>query len=97
MASFCLLTVFGLLPVGLTSDQNAAQQTSAAGIVTGVAADLRGSPVLGGKSSQFQIPVPIASGTSTHTLFFTQSGGLAGTIDQATAPAQARYRATVNF
>ena len=36
IAAFCLLAIFGLLPVGIKSQQNAIGQTVAAGIATGI-------------------------------------------------------------
>jgi uncharacterized protein (TIGR02598 family) len=97
VASFCLLTVFGLVPVGLNSNQNATQQLGASGIATALSADLRGTPVLNGTTSRFQIPIPVVSGTAQHTVFFAQNGSPVGGVDPASAPSQARYRATVNI
>jgi len=61
IAAFCLLTVFGLLPIGLSSTQNAAEQTAVSGIVTAISADLHGTPILsstGATTSQFSIKIP---------------------------------------
>jgi prepilin-type N-terminal cleavage/methylation domain-containing protein len=46
IASFCLITVFALLPIGINTNQNAFEQTAAAGIATAIAADLHGTPVV---------------------------------------------------
>ena len=69
IAAFCLIAVFGLLPVGMTSNQNSMEQTAAASLVTAVAADLQAAPPLasGATSSQspvFQITLPSASSSS---------------------------------
>jgi len=46
IASFCLITVFALLPIGINTNQNAFEQTAAAGIATAIAADLHGTPTV---------------------------------------------------
>lgn len=98
VASFCLLTVFGLVPIGLTSNQNASEQTAAAGIATAISSDLHGTPVVSGSSSRFHISVPAAGGTGTHTVFFSQDGTPTGDVDVnavGALPTPSRYRATV--
>ena len=45
VAAFCLLAIFGLLPVGLSANQATVQQTGAANLVAMVEADLRSTPV----------------------------------------------------
>jgi type II secretory pathway pseudopilin PulG len=55
VAAFCLLAVFGLMPVGVQTNRNATSQTTAANIAALAVADLRaaktgpgvGSPMLG--------------------------------------------------
>ncbi len=41
VAAFCLIAVFGLLPVGVNTNQSSIQQTAAASFATRIAADLR--------------------------------------------------------
>ena len=95
IAAFCLLTVFGLLPLGLNSTQNAAEQTTVAGIATAISADLHGTPSIsstGATTTQFGF---VISGTNsgvsptqprTQTLFFGQDGSpVTGVGDDATA------------
>jgi uncharacterized protein (TIGR02598 family) len=83
IAAFCLLTVFGLLPLGLNSNQNAFEQTAAAGIATAIASDLHGTPVASTASvtsttSRFEFVIPVAgkntvpSGSTFQTLYFSQ-------------------------
>ncbi|MBA2436262.1 MAG: hypothetical protein H0V54_14495 [Chthoniobacterales bacterium] len=84
IASFCLIAVFGLLPVGVQSNQAASSQTAAASILRSVVADLRVAAP-GGTSPQYAIPI----GTNT-TLFLDGNGTL---VDVN----QARYRVTVVF
>jgi uncharacterized protein (TIGR02598 family) len=98
VASFCLLSVFGLVPVGLTSNLNAAQQTGATGIATALCADIHGTPVMGATTSRFQIPIPATGGAKVqHTVYFDQGGSRTGAVDVANAPSNARYRATITF
>ena len=40
VAAFCLIAVFGLVPVGLQTNRNATSQTAATNIIAAVVADL---------------------------------------------------------
>jgi type II secretory pathway pseudopilin PulG len=88
IASFCLITVFALLPIGINTNQNAFQQTTAASIATAIASDLHGTPSVSNpaqtgtnsvsRTSRFQIIIPqagqsSASGTG-QTIFFSDDG-----------------------
>src|SRR5438874_4482039 len=44
VAAFCLLAVFGLVPIGVQTNRNATSQTAAANIMAAVIADLRATP-----------------------------------------------------
>ena len=81
VAAFCLITVFGLLPVGMRSNQNSIEQTAAASLVTAVAADLQATPPLspGATSSQspiFQIalPSPLSSSQTIRHVYCAEDG-----------------------
>src|SRR5207302_3575123 len=103
VAAFCLIAVFGLMPIGVQTNRNATSQTRATNIMAAVIADLRATPKTAGTwtgtSSQFCIPL----GTST-TLYFDSEGrcsnDLAGTTGLCPGgvtwdPAlQTRYRLT---
>lgn len=99
VASFCLVSIFGLLPVGITSNKVAIDQTLTNGILSTVVADLRSCPrtcPLGqtGTSSQFAIPIPpnpITTSPADTTLYFTAEGA------PSTAADLAGYRVTVTF
>jgi uncharacterized protein (TIGR02598 family) len=41
VSSFCLLSILGVLPVGLASNQNSRERTAAASLARGIVADLR--------------------------------------------------------
>jgi hypothetical protein len=44
IAAFCLIAVFGLMPVGVQTNRNATSQTGATNIIPAVVADLRATP-----------------------------------------------------
>ena len=44
VAAFCLIAVFGLLPVGVQTNRNATSQTAATSLLASVIADLRATP-----------------------------------------------------
>jgi type II secretory pathway pseudopilin PulG len=105
VAAFCLLAVFGLMPIGVQTNRNATSQTAAANIMAAVIADLRATPKTAGTwtgtSSQFCIPL----GTST-TLYFDNEGQCSTDLAGSTGPCpgvawdpalQTRYRANITF
>src|SRR2546421_11803854 len=55
IAAFCLIPVFGLMPVGVQTNRNATSQTAATNIIAAVASDLRATPTTRTKSRQFGI------------------------------------------
>ena len=79
VAAFCLIAVFGLLPVGVQTNRNATSQTAATSLLASVIADLRATPKppAVNTSSQYKI----VFGTSK-TLYFDSLGrcSIAGTI-----------------
>jgi uncharacterized protein (TIGR02598 family) len=99
IAAFCLVAIFGLLPVGLNTSQSASQQTGANGILSAVISDLRATPPtqppgLAVSSQEYSIPIPanpVSSPPDPVTVFFSEAGGKV-----LTAP-EARYRLTVQF
>src|SRR5438067_305615 len=44
IAAFCLLAVFGLMPIGVQTNRNATSQTRATNIMAAVVADMRATP-----------------------------------------------------
>ena len=44
IAAFCLIAVFGLVPVGVQTNRNATSQTTATNILSSVVSDIRASP-----------------------------------------------------
>jgi uncharacterized protein (TIGR02598 family) len=69
VAAFCLIALFGLIPVSMQTNRNATSQTAATSIIAGVAADLRATPTANSTSAQFGITF----GTNA-TLYFDGAG-----------------------
>lgn len=105
IAAFCLITVFGLLPIGLDSSQNAAEQTIVSGVATAISADLHSTPLVsstGASTSRFGLFIPPPSQLASaqpQVLFFTQDGSLAGPVNSNAFPTSnpPRYRATITM
>jgi Tfp pilus assembly protein PilV len=99
VASVGLIAIFGLLPVGLRTNQDAAQQIAAGDILGAVTADLRATPATTPRgeaavSHQFAINIPTnpVGETITSTLFFSGEGQFS-----ASANSESRYRLTITF
>lgn len=100
IAAFCLIAVFGLMPVGVQTNRNASSQTAATNIIAAIVADLRATPLTTPPgnpitSLQYQIPIPANPVTSTITLpprFFAQDGTFSTTMQP-----DSRYRVTITF
>jgi len=101
IAAFCLLAVFGLLPVGMQTNRNAKSQTRATNLMAAVMGDLRATPRTTPQSLQFCI---LLSGTTT--IYFDSEGrcssDLAGSVTRPcltgtswVPPLNTRYRVTI--
>lgn len=58
VAAFCLVAVFGLMPVGVQTNRNATSQTIATNIIALAVSDLRAAPTGNQVSSLLLIPLP---------------------------------------
>jgi uncharacterized protein (TIGR02598 family) len=101
IAGFCLIAVFGLMPVGLQTNRNAKSQTRATNLMAAVMADLRATPSTKAASLQFCIPL---SGTPPPIYFDSEgrcSSNLAGSISPCgvawVPPLETRYQVNVTF
>ena len=102
VAAFCMIAVFGLLPVGVQTNQRATSQTAATSIMANVIADLRSTPKPPSINTSVQYQVRF--GTSK-TLYFDSSGrcstDLAGSIKPDASswspPIQTRYQLNLTF
>lgn len=106
IAAFCLIAVFGLVPVAVVTNRTATSQTAATNIMAAVVSDLRGAPKANSWSYQFAITF----GTNATRYFDGQgrcscdSAGvqkpnpLAGDCSLSWSPAlQPRYRLTITW
>ena len=109
IAAFCLIAVFGLMPVGVQTNRNATSQTAATAILSGVVLDMRtaaigtpGSP----HSSLYNIVIPVPGSTSVlQTRYFDGEGrcstDVAGSIrpdgSSWAPPIVTRYQLNVSF
>ena len=104
VAAFCLIAVFGLLPVGLQTNRNATSQTVATNIIAFVVADLRANYKTTIPGTWFSPLLCITLGTST-TLYFDSQSQARGNLDGTTYPCsaqiisaiQTRYRVNITF
>ena len=92
VAAFCLVAVFGLLPVGLHTSQAAVDQTNANRILAAVAVDLRATAPGQSTTQQYRLAIPGSGAGTATTLYLDASGGSAASIQ-----ADSRYRLTVIF
>jgi uncharacterized protein (TIGR02598 family) len=83
--AFCLIAVFGLLPVGLSSNQAAIQQTGAVDLLIALDTDLRSTLKTATSSPRFSISIPGGA-----LLYFRENG----VPDSQT---NSRYRVLVSF
>lgn len=87
VTAFCLVAVFGLLPVGLKANQNSISQTAAASILSAVIADMRATP----KSASSSVQFGITFGTET-TLYFDNEGKPSSSLGP-----NSRYQLKIRF
>lgn len=88
IAAFCLIAVFGLMPIGVQTNRNAASQTAATNIISAVVADLRATPKTSTTSSQFAIQFG-----QSKDLYFNGTGGFV----PDTPDANSRYHLNITF
>lgn len=89
VAAFCLITIFGLLPLGIQTSQSSISQTAAASLLSSVVADLRATPKTSPTSLQYGIIFGAAK-----SLFFDGEGRSVTAADPNATP---RYRVTITF
>lgn len=85
VAAFCLIAVFGLMPVGVQTNRNATSQTAATNIIASVIADMRAT------TSSTSPQYGITFGTAK-TLYFDGAGQFTILLD-----ANSRYRVSITF
>ena len=89
IAAFCLIAVFGLMPVGVQTNRNATSQTAATNILSSVAGDIRASPK--GHTNSAKYGIRRSKGNTT-TLYFDGQGQFTTSLG-----ANSRYRLYVKI
>src|SRR5450759_620995 len=89
VAAFCLIALFGLLPLGVQTNQSSISQTAAASVLSSVVADLRATPKKSLTSPQYDITFRTAK-----FLYFDGEGRSVTPMDPNATP---RYRVTITF
>ena len=100
IAGFALIAIFGLLPVGINSNQASIQQTVATNLTTELISDMRQVPrtasittntKLSALSPMYAISVPVTATPTTTTIYLDDGGETKPTA------ATARYKAVVTL
>jgi uncharacterized protein (TIGR02598 family) len=97
IAAFCLVAIFALLPTGLNTNQASVQQTIAAGIASGIVADLRATPVTaagGNLSPRYQLNPDTKVDMSD--VYFKEDGS-SSQGDGSVSATTADFRATIKI
>lgn len=89
IAGFCLITLFGLLPLGVKTNQGSISQTAAAAVLSSVVADLRATPKTSPTSRLYEITM------GTPKVLYVDGEGRTVTATDPTATP--RYRVAVTF
>ena len=103
IAAFCLLALFGLLPIGLSSNQAAVEQTTAAGVAMQLVSELREMPTTSTKTAVLKLPFTTSTSASANPSsirYFAATGspsGTDGTQFVASGADESRYRACVGL
>jgi uncharacterized protein (TIGR02598 family) len=100
IGAFCLIAIFGLLPVAVKTQQAGIQQTTANTICSQVVADLSAALRLppGQQSKQFNLHGHWAQAQTPDVLYFTKDGTFVpGSTNLTTPPATAVFRAIITY
>ena len=89
VTAFCLIALFGLLPLGVQINQSSMSQTAAASLLSSIIADLRAAPKTSLTSWQYDITFGTAK-----LLYFDGEGRSVAPTDPNVSP---RYRVTITF
>jgi type II secretory pathway pseudopilin PulG len=84
IAAFCLVAVFGLVPVGVQTNRNATSQTAATNILSSVVSDFRASPPAAGGTAKYGIA---RNKLSSSTVCFDGQGQFTTLSGNAPCPA----------
>jgi hypothetical protein len=98
IAAFCLITVFGLVPVGVQTNRNATSQTTATNILSSVVSDIRASPKASSSSLTAKYKIRRSKDNKTTVCFDGQGqpDGAGRIGDVSCLPGNWRYRLFVH-
>jgi type II secretory pathway pseudopilin PulG len=74
VAAFCLLAVFGLVPVGVQTNRNATSQTAATNIMAAVIADMRATPKVFNNSRTYYVGDSVLLSGNCYSAITTTTG-----------------------
>jgi type II secretory pathway pseudopilin PulG len=74
VAAFCLLAVFGLVPVGVQTNRNATSQTAATNVMSAVIADMRATPKTYDNSKTYSVGDSVLLSGNCYTAITTTTG-----------------------
>ncbi len=74
VAGFCLIAVFGLLPIGVQTNQRALSQTAATAILSSVVADMRATPKPYDNSKIYYVGDSVLSSGNCYTAIAATTG-----------------------
>ena len=113
VAAFCMITLLGLLPAGLKTQQNSIQQTTATQIISQIQAFLRADIRLPPGLYKQVCPDPPDPDVQCNwdalhghwanvaqppdTLYFTQAGKQTGNVNASSPPSDAVFRAKITY
>ena len=104
VAGFCLVSIFGLLPIGINSNQASLEQTMAGNIASSIIGDLRSTPLTATATAHYGIQLPSASistmgpSTSAATIYLAANGDASANGAPVTSGSEiSRYRVTIGF
>jgi uncharacterized protein (TIGR02598 family) len=97
IAAFCLIAVFGLMPIGVQTNRNATSQTAGTNVIAAVLADIRTTAKATASATPsplYNISVPArgSSNASPQTRYFDGTGQSTITLG-----ANSRYQLNVTF
>src|SRR5438874_9708713 len=74
VAAFCLLAVFGLMPIGVQTNRNATSQTAATNVMSAVIADMRATPKTYDNSKTYSAGDSVLRNGDCYTAIITTTG-----------------------
>ncbi|XHR27098.1 MAG: Verru_Chthon cassette protein B [Chthoniobacteraceae bacterium] len=87
VASFTMVSMLGMLPIGLSNSRSSTAQTGAMNLITAIAADLKATASGAAATPRFAI---VTNATSGQTYYFNEEGTVSTSLQS-----DSRYKASV--